>query len=121
MPEMIPGIEFDFGGGQKRIIPPLSLGALERLQGGLSALEASAAVSPEAIKTVMEAAHAGLKRNYPSITKEEVGELVDIGNMTEVISCLMDVSGIKRKQIEADAKNQPAQTVTATPPLPGQD
>jgi hypothetical protein len=109
MPELIPGIEFSFGGGRVYTLPPLSLGALERLQGKLAGLSSANATDPESIKTVVDAAHAALKRNYPDLTRDDVAELVDIANMHEVISCVMDVAGMRRKAADA-AKNQTAQS-----------
>jgi hypothetical protein len=112
MPELIPGVEFDFGGGRVRTIPPLSLGALQRLQGALSNLSTANAMDPATLDTVVKAAHGALRRNYPQVTEEEVGELVDVGNMIDVISCVLDVAGLKRKAAQ-DAKNQTAQSTQA--------
>jgi len=110
MPPKIPGIELDFGGGQIRLVPPLALGDLELLQDRIQAMQAAgSAVNKESIGTVIDATHAALKRNYPEVTREEVGELVDVGNMFEVMQALLDVAGVLRK--EADEKNQPAQAV----------
>lgn len=113
MAELIPGIEYDFGGGRVYTVPPLALGALQRLQKKLEALATASATDPTSIATVIEAAHAALKRNYPDITEDQVGELVDLGNMHDVIACITDVAGIRRKA-EAEAKNKvplpPAET-----------
>ncbi len=116
--ELIPGVSFDFGGGRTYIIPPLSLGALRRLQGSLAELSNASALAPATLDTVVHATLAGLKRNYPYITEDEVAELIDVGNMHDVVACLLDVTGLKRKAQEAErdaAKNQPAQTVAETP------
>lgn len=115
--ELIPGIDFDFGGGQVHTIPPLSLAALRRLQGSLSKLSDVGALEPEAIDTVIKATHAALRRNYPAITEEDVAELIDLGNMHDVIACVLDVAGIKRKAGH-DAKNPPAQPMPAETPAP---
>jgi probable phage associated protein len=53
------------------------------------------------ISTVIDCAHAAMKRNYPDMTREEVADLIDIGNMNEVFAAVMDVSGLKRKEQEA--------------------
>jgi hypothetical protein len=119
--EMIPGIDFDFGGGQVRTIPPLSLAALRRMQGALGKLSAVGALEPEAIDTVIKATHAALRRNYPDISEDDVAELIDVANMHEVIACVLDVAGVKRKAGE-EAKNPPAQPMQAATPAPtGQD
>jgi hypothetical protein len=118
MSELIPGIELDFGGGRVMTVPPLSLGALQRLQKKIEALGTADALAPETLATVIEAAHVSLKRNYPQLTAEEVGELVDVGNMYDVVACVLDVAGIKRKA-DVEAKNRSAQPAE-TPPPPGQ-
>lgn len=124
MSEMIPGIEYDFGGGRVYTLPPLSMGAMERLQKGLAALSSAEALSPESITTIVDAAHAALRRNYPAMTRDDVAELVDVGNMFDVVGAVLDVSGIKRKA-QAEAKNPqaqqtPASTLNVTPALTGQ-
>jgi hypothetical protein len=106
--ELIPGIEFDFGGGRVYTIPPLSLGALQRLQCQLDDMQNAAALQPATVTTVVQAAHAALKRNYPQMTFDDVAELVDVGNMYDVIACVLDVSGMRRKEL-ADQKKQQAQ------------
>lgn len=118
--EPIPGIAFDFGGSKIYTLAPLTLGALERLQDGLQALATDAALAPTSVKTVVSVAHASLLRNYPTLTRDDVLELLDVGNMADVADAVMDVSGLRRKALE-EAKNQaaqPAQALTGLPPLP---
>lgn len=95
---MIKGISFDFG-EKTLVIPPISLGALEQLQEQLTEFNGNA-LDKKQLSTVIEAAHAALRRNYPELTREEVGELIDLANFMEVFDCVMDVSGMKRKAIE---------------------
>lgn len=118
MPPKIPGINFDFGGGRSYLLPPLTLGSLQVLQDRIISFQSVDALAPESIDTVIDVAYAALKRNYPEMTREEVGDLIDLGNMMDVVSAAMDVSGVKRKSIEVDLKNQsvqPAQTDPAGP------
>lgn len=95
---MIPGIEIDFG-SERLTVPPLTLGSLQLLQGKLEKFQAD--TSPESVATVIEAAFLALRRNYPDITRERVAEILDLGNMLDVLSAVMDVSGMKRKEIAA--------------------
>lgn len=94
---MIPGIEFPFSATKKLIIPPMSLGALELMQDKLAIVPTLTATDPVAVKTMIDALHLALKRNYPEITRPEVAELIDVGNMGDIFECLMDVGGVKRK------------------------
>lgn len=91
-------------GGVEYVIPPISLGALQQLHGRIT--QFSDQVDAESINTVIDVTHAALKRNYPDITLEEVKELVDVGNMFELFEAVMDVSGMKRKAIEAGGQEQ---------------
>lgn len=113
----VPGIEMPFA-GQKYVIPPLSLGALEQLQDRLSAWDGT--IKPETVSTVIDATHAALRRNYPEITRVEVADMVDMANMAEVMQAVMDVSGLRRKEIEAQGEAQaPVVTSTGASSMPG--
>lgn len=93
-------------GGEALVVPPLALGALEQLQDRIANFQGDIR-DKEQIATVLDAAHAALKRNYPEITRERVAELVDLENMAEVFEAVMDVSGLKRKALEAAAGEAP--------------
>lgn len=95
-----PGIEFDFGGGQVMVIPPLALGDLEMLQDRLASLQLST-LDAKSIGTVIDATHAALQRNYPDTTRAQVASWIDVANFAEVIQCVMDVAGLRRKEQHA--------------------
>ena len=86
--------------GANYVIPPIALGALEQLQSRISKFDGNVQDAKQ-IATVIDCAHAALRRNYPEMTREEVADLIDIGNMGEVFAAVMDVSGLKRKEQEA--------------------
>lgn len=86
--------------GVDYVIPPIALGALEQLQERIGTFDGNA-MDAKQISTVIDCAHAALKRNYPDLTREEVADLIDISNMNEVFAAVMDVSGLKRKEQEA--------------------
>lgn len=86
-------------GGVDYVMPPISLGALEQLQARVGDFTGDVTDSKQ-VSTVIDSAHASLIRNYPEITREEVAELIDIGNMADVFAAVMDVSGLKRKALE---------------------
>lgn len=85
----IKGTTYDFG-TKILVIPPLSLGALDRFR---EALETAA---PEP-NTIVDVTHAALVRNYPDMTRDEVADLVDLDNMEEVFSIVMNVSNLLAK------------------------
>lgn len=106
----IPGISFDFG-AETLLIPPLALGDLELLQERLGRLQAGA-LDPASVATVLDATHAALRRNYPDITRERVAQLVDLANMGDVIANVMDVAGLRRKELAAGKPAAPAETAS---------
>lgn len=89
-------------GGRILVIPPLSLGAIEQLQERLASFTGDISDRTQA-PIVIDAAHAALKRNYPDITRDEVGDMIGLENMVDVFEAVMDISGLKRKSLEAGA------------------
>lgn len=102
----IKGIDFPFPDGTLTV-PPLSLGDLELLQERLGALQLGAA-DAKSVATTIDATFAALKRNYPDITRDQVANMLDLENMVDVLECVMDVSGVKRKAAEAAKKAESA-------------
>ena len=94
------GISLELG-GKAYVVPPLNLGALEQFQDRLEKF--SGGIDPESVKTVIDVTHAALQRNYPDITRNDIAELIDVGNMSEVMQAVMDVSGLRRRGLEASA------------------
>lgn len=94
----VKGIVLNMGGADY-VVPPLSLGALEQLQERIAAFTGDAS-NKEQVATAIDATFAALKRNYPDLTRQDVAELIDLGNMGEVFEAVMDVSGMKRKAVE---------------------
>lgn len=103
MSVMIKGVSLELGDGNTYVLPPLTLGALEILQDKLNASYAGA-LDPEYIKTVIDAAHLALRRNYPDLTRDQVKEIIGLENMEMVFKAVLDVSGMFRKSLEAQAK-----------------
>lgn len=94
-------------GNETYIVPPLALGALEQLQSRVANFNGDIR-DAEQVATVIDAAHSALRRNYPEITRDELCELLDVANMTEVFEAVMDVSGLKRRKLEAGESQEPA-------------
>ena len=93
--------------GVDYIVPPLALGALEQLRDRIGNFDPEAVTGVEQVSTVIDCAHAALRRNYPEMTRDEVADLIDLGNMMAVFEAIMDVSGLKRKGQEAAAEGKP--------------
>ncbi len=91
---MIDGVKMTLA-GVEYVIPPLNLNALRTLQTRLQ--EFTGGVDVASVDLILDSTLAALKRNYPDITAEQIGEMVDVGNMHEVFQAVMDVSGLARK------------------------
>lgn len=90
-------------GGTDYVIPPLNLRALEQFQEQLAGF--NGAVSAQNMSLVADIALAALHRNYPELTRDEVAEVIDLGNMAEVMEAVMSTSGLVAK---ADALGEVA-------------
>lgn len=90
----VPGISFTFAGGKVLVIPPLSLGDLEQLLEPINHVM-NGVIDMAAIGTVIDATHAALRRNYPDMERAEVGSLIDLSNMRDVVQAIMNASGME--------------------------
>lgn len=104
-------------GDRTFVCPPLSLRALQALQERLRAYQGGAALAAD-VSIVADAAYAALIRNYPDITLDDLMDLIDVGNMTEIMEAVMDVSGLKRKEQEAAEAAGSADPSTGTSSTP---
>lgn len=78
--------------GQPWYFAPLSLGSLELLMPKLQNF------SEDDIGTVIDVAHKSLKRNYPEISRADVGDMIYMDQLQEVMGAVMSVSGLKGKE-----------------------
>lgn len=110
----IKGITLELA-GVDFVVPPLPLGALESLQERIESF--TGGLDKGSVATVIDCLHASLRRNYPEISREDAANLVDVANMGDVMQAVMDVSGMRRKQLEAAAAGNPqASTGAASTP-----
>jgi hypothetical protein len=86
-------------GEKDYIVPPLSLGSMEDMQEQIAQLDNSR--NPSNVTAMIDITWVALKRNYPDMTREEVRQGVDLATMGDVMAAVMDISGLKRKEIEA--------------------
>lgn len=83
------------------VVPPLSLASVEALQDRLTGYGTGGMGD---VSLVVDCLHHALKRNYPELTREQVGEMVDMDNMAEVMDAVMNVSALKRKAGEVSGE-----------------
>jgi hypothetical protein len=94
--ELIDGVEISMG-GKKWTVPPLTLKQVKKFQPILEGLgnldEANALAQSDAL---VEVIHAAIARNYPEVIRDEIDELLDLGNLMPVVQAVMGVSGLLR-------------------------
>jgi hypothetical protein len=88
-------------GGKEYLVPPLSMRAVVDLKPELARIADADADSPlthlEAIARVILSA---LQRNYPELTYDDLGDLLDMGNIVELLNA---VTGHRIPSLAADA------------------
>lgn len=83
-------------GDLKLVVPAISLGKLKALQPRLAKLDLSGGMpSPDDLDTIVDMALAALQRNYPEMTREDLEDLIDLGNMKQVIDAVAGQSGLE--------------------------
>jgi hypothetical protein len=80
------------------LVPPLSLAFIEE---NLERLNSFGGGMPDA-RLMVDCLHGALLRNYPDVTREQVAELVDLGNMDQVMDAVMKRSGLVSEAEAAD-------------------
>lgn len=92
------GTPIDFAVGTL-IVPPLSLAFVEENADRIAAFGGGLGDS----KLVVDCLYAALVRNYPDVTRPYVADLVDLGNLQDVMGAVMKVSGLVSAQEATDS------------------
>ena len=94
---MIEGIVIQMG-GKEFTVPALSLGQVRRLLPKIEKISTvNGLLNAEQMDCIVDVVHAAVIRNYPALTKEEVEDLIDLGNAAVIIKAVMGQSGLVRK------------------------
>jgi hypothetical protein len=89
----------------------MNLKLLRKVQPKLAAMaDITAAMSLEQIDTVVDTIHGAIARNYPDVTRDEIEEMVDLGNAGAIFQAIMGISGLRRG--EAEAGSQPSGAIS---------
>ena len=96
-PGFIPGVAINLG-GIDFVLAPLGLRLMREFQTKSDELgKRDPPASPEDwYELNLEAIVASLQRNYPDVTRENVGELFDMSNVEEALRAVLDQTGLKR-------------------------
>ncbi len=116
MTAIIKGVEVELG-GENRIVPPLSFGDIKRILPKLKNVDINGTISDEMIDTITDAVASALRRNYPTITNEDVAGWLDLSNFQQVFEAIMKTTGLERRKVtagEAPAGSSTGTSSTAT-------
>lgn len=91
---MISGIAIQLG-DRDYVLPPMTLGAVERYQRHLKESEGKSSVT-----MTIDCLHSALLRNYPDLPREVIADNVDLAMMNHYVALTMDSSGMLRKAYE---------------------
>jgi hypothetical protein len=110
---MIPGIKISMGGSDYEV-PPLTLGQLKRLQPIIARLGSQD--QNEIFDAISEIVQVALSRNYPSISKEQVEDLLDLANCADTVAAVLRGSGLKLGEAMAVARTPGPASMDSSPP-----
>lgn len=100
-------------GGETYVVPPLALGAVKELLPRVKAMQSVGGVpTPEDLDTMLDAALAAINRNYPAMTRDEVAQLIDLGNVAQMFKVVMGISGFEKRSPEQLEGNSEPGTVS---------
>jgi hypothetical protein len=94
------------------VVAPLNFASLRTMQDRIKDFGQADAKSME---TLIDCLDLSLGRNYRSVPRWLLEQSVDLGNMPSMMGALMDVSGLRRKEVEDAKKALTAPPVTTVP------
>lgn len=85
-----------FGDEQYRV-PPLAFRAIQDLAQEVASLKDIVGTpSAEQMQAVEKIVHAAIARNYPSLSIDQVSDMLDIGNYQQVLSAVLSIGGFTK-------------------------
>ena len=104
-PEKNRGGQWITFGAEAYRVPPLALGAIQDLQDRVASMgSADGLPKPAQMETILDVVHAAIRRNYPSMTREQLAEMIDVQNYQEVMGAVLNVSGFKEREAGASGE-----------------
>lgn len=91
VPGRIPGTLINLG-GVEFVMPPLNLDQVQQFEGILPTMGQKLTFR-ENMEEAMPLLHAALSRNYPDLTVEDLGPLIDLGNFAQACAAVAASSG----------------------------
>jgi hypothetical protein len=84
-------------GEMELVLAPLNLEALMELEPRFALLETIGQGMPSKpqLELVLDIAYYSAIRNHPNVTRDELKKAVDMGNLAELLACVMGNSGLE--------------------------
>lgn len=94
--ELLDGVTIRLG-RRDFIVPPLNLRGVRKIEPLLPVLSGQGGGEANFIDAAVQVLHLAMARNYPSITRDEIEDMVDLGNLPRLIEAVLSVSGFGPK------------------------
>ena len=104
MPELFEGVKLRIGRGEY-VVPALTVRQLKQFRPVLAGMARFQSADPtdEDMDQVMGMVHAALSRNYPDLTVEQLGDMVDLRSLPAIVKAIAGQTGLDRAQPGAAA------------------
>lgn len=89
--------------GREFTVSPLTLGDLRRLEPALLGAEQKVAGGFSSMLALVPVIHASISKLHPQVALEELENLLDLNNFSEVLDRVLEASGLKRSDPAAVA------------------
>ena len=99
---MIDGTKIQLN-GTEYVVPALNLNQVQMLRDDvalLNTVDSSDPFSKDRHEAACRIVHAALSRNYPELKLEEMGELMDLRNFSDLYRTVMGASGLVQAEAE---------------------
>lgn len=81
-------------GRRDYVVPPLNLRGVKRAQALMPLLTTD---GPESVDAALEVIELAVRRNYPDVTREQLEDEVDLGNLNQLVSAVLALAGFVPK------------------------
>jgi hypothetical protein len=99
------GIALTLLDGQEYVIPALTLGQLDRLQDDIAKIKGRDPIfEPECRNSMVEVVLASLQRNYPTLDRDKLLDLMDPVLLGDAWQAVIGVSGLVERVRRLEAK-----------------
>lgn len=98
-----PGVEVKLG-KDFYVIPPLNLLSIERFEDRFANMSSLSLVKQ--ISLMVDIIHCAALRNYPELSREKMGELLDINNVGQIFNVVMASSGMFSPEGQSDGNKE---------------